>query len=407
MIAVQTPIQTSAESAAFVAEVQRGGVEVIDNLADEWRKLCAESSDDQPFFRPEWITAHIRAFTPQAKVVLLTVNCGAKLVFVLPLLQERSSFNGIPVRKLRAPVNSHSCRFDAVRHKSAQGDAAVVEAWNCLQTLSGWDLLEFDDVIEGGTVSRLANIAGNRGVRTAEVPMRRCPYVRIPSDAAELQQFPSNKRLRSQLRGIRRDLAQKGQLKFSRGARTDLGRFYALESAGWKGAEGSAIACNPQTRQFYDEVSEAAELYGYLRMYFLELEGELLASHFGLAHNGRYFSPKIAYNEKFPQYAPGHLMVSEILQDCALHGISEYDITGVSDDWKMKWTSEARAKFRYLVFRGGVRGAVAHAVGFKLKPAVKRMVQSFKKSERTMPFSNSVGVIRNEGTALRKSCPEF
>ena len=362
----------------MVVAAHRGGVEVVECWADEWRALCRESADDQPFFRPEWIAAHIRAFTPQAKVVLLTVSHDGKLLFVLPLLQEWAVFSGVPLRKLRAPVNSHSCRFDAVRHASGQGDAAVSAAWNYLQKLSGWDLLEIHDAPEGGTISALAAAAANSGVHTAQIPMRLNPYVPVPPDPAGLQKLPVNARLRGKLRSIRRELESRGGLKFERVDKTDrafMERFYQLESAGWKGAEGSAIACNPKIRQFYDEVSQSAERFGYLCMYSLELNGDLLAAHLGLAHQGRYFSPKIAYNEKFPQFAPGHLIVSEILQDCASRGISEYDITGIDDEWKMKWTAETRAKFIHFVFRPGFPGSLAHALRFRLRPAVKKLIQ--------------------------------
>lgn len=362
----------------MLVEVHRGGVEVVERLADAWRTLCDEAVDDQPFYRPEWIAAHIRAFTPQARVLLLTVSFEGKLRFVLPLLQEWSVFSGVPLRKLRGPVNSHSCRFDAVRQSGPDGDAAVVAAWNYLKDLPGWDLLELSDVLEGGTISALALAASNSGNHTAQVPQRHNPYVPIPSDPAGLQKLPLNKKLRSQLRSIRRELEKKGQLKLQRVCDADravLDGFYELESAGWKGTEGSAIACNPRIRQFYDEISLAAQRFGYLCIYSLELNGELLASHLGLAHRGRYFSPKIAYNEKFPQYAPGHLIVSEILQDCAARGISEYDITGVDDDWKMKWASGSRARFMYLIFRRGLAGSLAHALRFGLRPAIKRLIR--------------------------------
>ena len=372
------PTDTRAGSTSMAVAAHRGGVEVVEHWADEWRELCKEAVDDQPFYRPEWIAAHIRAFAPQAKVVLLTVRCEGKLLFVLPLLQEWSVFTGVPVRMLRGPVNSHSCRFDAVRHSSSQGDAAVAAAWNHLQNLSGWDLLELREVPEGGTISALVGAARDSGVPTAQVPMHRNPYVPIPSDPAELQKLPANKKLRSQLRGIRRDLTGEGQLQLRRVCTADpavLERFYELESAGWKGSEGSAIKCNPELRQFYAEISQAAERFGYLCIYTLELNGELLASHFGLSHRGRYFSPKIAYNEKFRQYAPGHLIVSEIVQDCASRGISEYDIIGVEDDWKMKWTSEARPKFKYLVFQPGLPGSLAHALRFRVRPLVKKLIR--------------------------------
>jgi CelD/BcsL family acetyltransferase involved in cellulose biosynthesis len=367
-----------AESTSMVAAAHRGGVEVVEHWAEEWRDLCNESADDQPFYRPEWIAAHIRAFAPRAEVVLLTVSFEGKLLFVLPLLREWSVFSGVPLRKLRGPVNSHSCRFDAVRHSGSRGDAAVVVAWNYLQNLPGWDLLELHDVPEGGAIAALVVEAGKSGAHTAQVPNRRNPYVPVPANPSDLDKLPVNARLRSKLRHIRRELNGQGSLSFLRVEKADpvlLNRFYELESSGWKGTEGSAIACNPNIRQFYDEISRAAQRFGYFCMYSLELNGELLAAHFGLAHRGRYYSPKIAYNEKFPQYAPGHLIVSEILRDCASRGISEYDITGVNDEWKMKWTSETRAKFMYFIFRQGFPGNLAHAIRFRIRPSVKKLVR--------------------------------
>ena len=380
MTIAKSHVEAHTGSATMVAAVHRGGVELVERWADEWRNLCAESVDDQPFYRPEWIAAHIRAFTPQARVVLLTVTSEGRLLFVLPLLHEWGLLGGTPLRKLRGPVNSHSCRFDAVRQAGPLGDAAVVAAWSHLQNLPGWDMLELHEVPEGGTISALALQAGESGVQIEQVPMRRSPYVPIAPAPASLLELPVNKRLRTKLRSIHRELAQKGELKLQRFSHADpaaLQRFYDLESAGWKGAEESAIACNPRIRQFYDEISQVAERYGYLCMYSLELNGELLASHFGLAYQGRYFSPKIAYNEAFPQYAPGHLIVSEIVQDCASRGISEYDITGPSDEWKMKWTSQSRAKFMYFIFRRGLPGSLAHALRFKARAAVKKVFRSF------------------------------
>jgi CelD/BcsL family acetyltransferase involved in cellulose biosynthesis len=359
----------------MVVATHRGGVEVVENWADAWRVLCDEAVDDQPFYRPEWIAAQIRAFNPDAEIVLLTVSCAGKLLFLLPLLQEWSIFSGIPLRKLRGPVNGHSCRFDGIRHASPQGDAAVAAAWNHLCGLPGWDLLEFRDVPEGGTISSLVFAASRSGVDTAQVPLLRWPYVPIPSDPEGMRQLPANKRLRGQLRSVRRELVEKGQLKLQRAGRSALDRFYALESAGWKGAEGSAIACDPKMRQFYEEISRAAERFGYLCVYSLELNGELLASHFGLSYKGRYFSPKIAYNEKYPQYIPGHLIVSEIVQDCASRGISEYDITGIADEWKLKWTSATRAKSLYFVFRPGLVGSLAYMLRFSLRRAIKKLIR--------------------------------
>jgi hypothetical protein len=55
-------------SGPMVVAAHRGGVEVIERWADRWHSLCTQSTDDQPLFRPEWIAAHIRAFTPRPRV---------------------------------------------------------------------------------------------------------------------------------------------------------------------------------------------------------------------------------------------------------------------------------------------------------------------------------------------------
>jgi CelD/BcsL family acetyltransferase involved in cellulose biosynthesis len=275
-------------------------------------------------------------------------------------------------------VNSHSCRFDAVCHEGPEGSAAVEAAANYVSSLRGWDLLELSDAPEGGTVSALVEAVRNRGFRTGKVAMRHNPHVTVPADSDGLKKLPVNARLRGKLRHIHRDVDSQGGLQFLRVNRADpsfLDRFYQLEAAGWKGTESSAIACNQNTRQFYDEIAQAAEQFGYLCMYSLELNGELLAAHLGLSHNGRYFSPKIAYNEKFPQYAPGHLIVSEIMRDCAAQGLSEYDITGIDDEWKMKWTSETRAKFIHFIFNKNISGRLAYALRFQVRPAVKKLIR--------------------------------
>jgi CelD/BcsL family acetyltransferase involved in cellulose biosynthesis len=359
----------------MVVSADRGGVEVVERWADDWRKLCVESVDDQPFYHPEWIAAHIRAFTPQARVLLLRVSCEGRLCLVLPLLEERSWFYGLPVRKLRAPVNGHSVRFDAVRCPGAQGDRALRALWEHMKELSAWDLMELDYMPVVGTLSALALIAQADDFPTGKVPLSPNPYVPVAPDPTSLSQLPVNKKLRSQLRGVRRDLAKRGRLKLRRVFDADpaiLQRFYELESAGWKGAVGSAIACAAQRQQFYDEIAKAAESLGYLCIYTLELDGQLLAAHVGLSYRGRYFSPKVAYDESLKQWAPGHLIVGEILQDCVARNIVEYDITGQNDAWKQKWTSETRPQCIQFIFQKGFLGSVAHTIRFRVRPWVLR-----------------------------------
>ena len=376
---VDNPAVAVAPSSFSVCAYE-GGLETVDRLAEEWRSLCAEAVDDQPFYRPEWIRAHIRAFIPGAKIFLIAVRRDGRLRLVLPLVAEKGTVGGVPVRTLRAPVNAHGGRFDAVRSLGSDGDGAVYAVWQFLRQRDDWDLLQFRSTLEGSTVSRLAAAAMAEGFQTVQLPERPSPYVPVP-DADLIERLPPNAKLRSQLRQARRRLAERGPLNFYRVETADreaLQHFYELEASGWKGREGSAILCAAKTRCFYDEMADSAARYGYFSLYMLEFKGRLIAAHYALTHRGRCYSPKVAYDEGFRQFAPGHLIVEEILRDCAARGIRGFDIMGPNDDWKMKWTSETLAVHHHLVFRGTL-GSLAHTLRYKIRPALASLMRGRRK----------------------------
>lgn len=367
---------------SFEVSAQSGGTEVLDRLADEWRALAAQSADDEPFYHPEWIGAIIRTFFPNSRVLVISVRTDGSLKLVLPLLQERAQFFGVPVLRLRSPVNVHSCRFDAVRCASSEGEQAMLAAWRHLKEERAWDLLEFSDIPDESTVEALVGAAQVDGFRTAKVPMRPNPIVGIE----ELEKLPRNTRLRGKLRQAHRELSKKGSLRLCRIESANgevLERFYELEASGWKGREGGAIRNEAKARQFYDDIAQIAAQHGYLSLYTLECDGKLLAAHFGLCHKGRYYSPKLAYDESYREWAVGHLIVSEILRECAVRGIHTYDITGPDDEWKMKWTDQVRRRSMYFVFRDNALGSLAYALRFRLRPAIKRLLRPGKPARET------------------------
>ncbi len=360
-----------------VTEAVQGDVEIIEKLAEEWRKLCEEGPYDEPFYRPEWIAAHVRAFAPRKKLFVVTARLNGQLCAVLPLVKERTLFYGLPVKKLRSAANDHSVRFDLVHGRGCECSAAAQAIWGLLKATPNWDVLEVRNAPEGGAFDHLLEEAQRDGYLTGRWESLRSPFItlreRNGSAASKLRPRSSN--LRSTLDRILRKLGSQGSLRLERVDQADpkaLQRFYDLERSGWKGQEDSAIAYNEKTRQFYDEVGQAAARFGYLSLYFLELKGRTIAAHFGLACRGRYFMPKCAYDEDFSQFAPGHLIVHAILGDLVERGFCEYDFTGAFDEWKAKWTHNFRRHAWRFVFNEGLIGSAAYALKFRLGPVLRR-----------------------------------
>src|SRR5215469_4033727 len=351
---------------------RRGNIDILDSVDDDWRSLAVNAFDDQPFFRPEWIRAHLRAFAPTAHVLLVEVRCAGRLCLILPLLEERGTFSKVPIRKLRAPVNVHGGRFDALRLSGAEGEASIQAVANYLLALDGWDLLQVCNTPQHSTIERIVGAMRSKSVRSLRTNDQPNPIVLVPDDNALLEAMPPNTKLRSQLRRVREKLALRGPLRFYRIENDDraaLERFYELEASGWKGRAGSAILCNG-SKAFYDEMAQQAARNGYFSLFMLECGEELVAAHYSFTHRDRCYSPIVTYNEAFRQFAPGHLIIAHILAYCASNGIRYFDITGQDQPWKMKWTSQTRGMHNYFLFKGPI-GQLAYRIGVSLRTVAR------------------------------------
>jgi CelD/BcsL family acetyltransferase involved in cellulose biosynthesis len=367
---------TAADLGAATVASDEGGVEVIDRVAEEWRRLCEDGPNDEPFYRPEWIRAYVRAFEPAKRLVLITARVEGRLAAVLPLIKERRLLSGFPVTMLRSPVNAHSVRFDAVRGAGPEGDAAVAAMWQFLTDRSRWDVLQLSAVPRSGALEGLCQLAGRDGFLTGSGEFMRTPYIPLADLPRDQEPWRSNgsANFRSTMsRGTRKANAR-GPMRLQRVEAADPGflqRFYDLERAGWKGTMGSAIACRRDTRQFYDEVAQNAAGLQYLSLYFLELDGQTVAAHFGLTHRERYFMLKVAMDETHKDCAPGHLMINAVVADCVRRGLDEFDFTGPWAEYKGKWTTHVRPYLQFWVFRRTAYGRLLHAVNVRLRGQVR------------------------------------
>jgi len=375
----------------LAAQAERGDLTMILELADEWRAVCEAGRYNQPFFRPEWIHACAQAFAPAAKLLLITVREQGRLRAVLPLREVKRRFLGVPISRLSSITHSdYSCRFDIV-HDSANGGDELIEAiWNRLKAQPEWDELELSNIPSGGGTEALLGLARRDGFRAWQEDLVRSPYIDLTAEErnGDFTCFVRSANLKRKLRRRWKKLQELGHVRLSREdcAGTEvLGRFYELERGGWKGKDGTAIACHPEVKQFYDLVAEQASHFGYFSLYFLEVSGKPIAAHFGLTLAGRYFPLKVAYDESYGEFSPGHLMLGQVLQDVIQQGAFECECLGDNEEWKMQWQVEIRPHSICHIYRNrrradwlGLHDRIRHKLRLAAVRMAKRLLSSFR-----------------------------
>ncbi len=372
--------------------VRHGGRELIDQIAPAWRLLCDESGDEEVFYRPEWAHAYLQAFEPKADVILISAWAGERLRGILPLVQHRIIVAGLPIVKLTLPANFHSARASLTICPGEEGEVALKTLWQATKSLPRWDMIDIVHVLEGSALDRFLALAQADGYRTARKRTSQTLYLPIAGATADKSAQPpwlagTRPKFRSHLRRAKRQLEEQGTLELKHYNAADpqaLEKFYALEASGWKGAEGTAIKCDPSTRQFYDAVAQAAARDGYLSLDFLELNGKPIAGHFGFNLRGRYFLAKAGYDEAFRRHGPGQLLVNEILSQARERGLHEFDFVGPATWDESRWASARRNNYRVFIFRKNWYGTLLYAARISARDAARKLLG--RQEDETAPL---------------------
>jgi hypothetical protein len=258
-----------------------------------------------------------------------------------------------------------------------------------MKALPGWSIFDVSNIMEGNGIDQLVELARADGFPVARKRTSQTLYLPIVAPAGKNKNKDKNEKdqppwmagtrpkFRSHLRRSRRQLEEQGTLALKHFSTADpaaLKSFYDLEGSGWKGAEGTAIQCDPRLRQFYDSVAEAAAGDGYLSLDFLELNGQPIAGHFGFNFRGRYLLSKAGYNEEYRRYGPGQLLVNEILSETPQRGLHEFDFVGPATWDESRWAAARRTSYRIFIFRKSWYGELLWELRISVRALLHRLL---------------------------------
>lgn len=334
--------------------VLRGGPEIVESLADEWRRLCDEPGNDLPFNRPEWVDAYFRSNT--GTWVLFTLRSGGRLVAVLPLIEKRMRLSHLPATVLRAPSDFNLWPFDIPVAQDVDRAAAARALCKLVQGARGWDMLELPNVPQAGFAEDLFEVAASDGL-----PIHRWEYMHSPCMPLMRQEgvkdplmLARSKNLRANIRKTLRRIQQKGEMNIaiSDSVQQDiLNVMYGLENASWKGREGSSIATRQKDIDFWNKVANAGAAFGYLSLCSISLNGRIVAVSIGFNYKMKYFAVKMGWEESLKSFSLGHMLVFAILNKCIDSGMKHLFLGGLRSSWKEQWTDNFIPHASHYLFR--------------------------------------------------------
>jgi hypothetical protein len=334
-----------------------------------WDALADRASEPNPFAERWCLEAGLTAFDRSDQVRIAALTVGGMVTGILPLVR-RWSYEGYPFLHLGTWLHANAfCGTPLV--VAGHEHAFWRELLHWADRNPGRALfLHLEGLpAEGPLYAALRDVCALEHRPAAVV--HRLDRALLASELAPQAYFDASMsgKKRKELRRQHARLAEQGALAFER--RIDNARlaewteaFLALERSGWKGREGSALACDPAKAAFFRDALAGAAAKGRLERLAITLDGLPIAMLANFITPPGAYSFKTTYDERFARFSPGVLLQRENLELLARDDIAWADSCAAADHPMIEriWR-EKRTIVRVSIAIGGpLRRAAAAAI---------------------------------------------
>lgn len=301
-----------------------------------WDTLAEAAAEPNPFGERWFVQPGLEAFAADDRPMLASLTFGGRLVGILPLVR-RSAYEGYPLphignwRHPNAFVGTplvafgfeHALWRSLLSWADAHARAALFLHLEMLPT-------------EGPVFAALRDVCRIEGRPAAVVHRHERAVLRSNLSPCAYFEVSMSGKKRKELRRQHARLSDLGAVAFEHredaaGLSGWCDDFLALEASGWKGAHGSALACDAQAARFFRTALSGAAGQGRLERLALTLDGRPVAMLANLLAPPGAFSFKTAYDESLARFSPGVLLQRENLSLLAREDIAWADSCAAPD----------------------------------------------------------------------------
>lgn len=354
-------------------------------LRDDWRRLAELRGN--AFLTPEWFTCWMQVYGAGVEPFIPALrDASGHLTGLLPLVR------GTAAGALRIAGANLGDVFHPVA-AAGDEDAIGAAAGDLLaQCYRDWSVVICDNSEDGapwvGSLVRSATVrlGITRGPRTP------VPYADISRGwDGFLESRSAN--FRSQLGRKRRALERTGAVRFrltesESDLESDMQAFFTLHLARWAGRGGSSLA-SERAQAFHLRFARDALRLGWLRLWFLEVDGRSVAAWYGWRLGDRYSYYQAGFDPSWSRASVGFLLLAHTVRMAAEEGAAAYDLLLGGEAFKDRFATGYRTVSTVAIGRPLHPARLAAAADLRLR-ALGRHLPTTVRTHIRRPFDNLV-----------------
>lgn len=345
---------------------------------EKWSALAQAAGN--VFATPEWMECWGRHLAGQDELLVLGCRAASELIGIVPLAVTGRR----PLRLARFQGHGVGDQLGPI---CAPEDRAALAA-GLREALRG-EGLPFD-VLLGERLAADGDWAGRLGQRVLRTESN--PIVR--TDARTWDEYLAGKssNLRSQLRRKERGLAREHRMEYRLAddpvrLEQDMQALFDLHEQRW--TAGESVAFDRRRERFHQDFAALALERGWLRLWFLEVDGRPVAAWHGFRYAGVEWFYQSGRDPDWERSSVGLVLLAHTIRAAIEDGVGEYRLLRGGEQYKSRFATDDPGLETIMLPRGlAGRVATALARGFFAVPQRHRarVRRTARRARHRIPF---------------------
>jgi CelD/BcsL family acetyltransferase involved in cellulose biosynthesis len=339
----------------------------FENLRPVWNRTLEQSPQATIFQSWEWQYTWLRHFGRGSRTSILLMSDGsaadqpfaiAPLVtkpYVVPMLRELT-FMGVGVSDYLDVICAEGKR-----------DAAAGAVFDYVhENEHKWDFVDLHQIPPHGLAGDVAGLAEDHPHLDAEtLHHETCPVVELPSSWEDYRKT-LGKSLRFNIGYYERSLRKQHDVQIgvadAENLDSEMDSLFRLHTRRWRKRWMPGVLSGVKVQAFHRDAAARLLDSGWLRLYYLKLDGVTRASLYCFAFRDTMYYYLGGFDPELAKYGLGTILTGHAIKEAIEGGCTKFDMLRGSEGYKLRWKPELRRNQRVFVRKKGLRSGAVRAM---------------------------------------------
>lgn len=366
-------------------------------IADPWRDLA--ESRGNAFVTPEWFFAWFNHYGEGHQPMVPVVwHEDGSLAGLMPLVLSLSN----RPRTLRFAGANLGDRFHPVAAEGDEERVARAAAAALDRERRRWSTLVLENVDVAASWPQCLAEASPAPLAVIDLPPAVLPFISFSGMTWEEFQQTRSKNLRSQRGRKRRKLEREHDIHIRRSegpdeVRGDMVTLFRLHDLRREPLGGSSLA-SETARAFHRDFATAALKRGWLRLWFLEANGEPVAANYDWRLKGTYSYYQAGFDPAWSRYSVGSVLEDHRLRAAIDEGAEEFEFLAGDEAFKLRQATGVRRVHTLMAVRALHPARLLATAEARLRRAARALPPNVRSRVRNL----SGALLERSPTARRR-----